>query len=289
MRPVREYVGDPTAAASWHLLASPQTEIPFEWHYHPEYELTLTIIARGQRFVGDSAAEFGACDLVLIGANLPHAWSVHDRLDRRSPLTLRVCWFSQAWLDHLLAGCPELASLARLCARAARGLAFPASVAQRQRDAILRLAELSEARRLPALLDVLIQLAEESEACELASGHYAGWVQTDPHNERLTRVLTQLHEHFAEPADIADLAARAALSVGAFHRFFRRHMRMTVTAYVAHLRVGRACQALIESERPIGVIAAEVGYANLAHFNRQFRAIRGTTPREFRARFRAPR
>lgn len=286
MRPVREYVGDPTAAASWHLLASPQTEIPFEWHYHPEYELTLTINARGQRFVGDSAAEFGACDLVLIGANLPHAWSVHDRLDRRSPLTLRVCWFSQAWLDHLLAGCPELASLARLCARAARGLAFPASVAQRQRDAILKLAELSEARRLPALLDVLIQLAEEPDAFELASGHYAGWVQTDPHNERLTRVLTQLHEHFAEPADIADLAARAALSVGAFHRFFRRHMRMTVTAYVAHLRVGRACQALIESERPIGVIAAEVGYANLAHFNRQFRAIRGATPREFRARYR---
>ncbi len=286
MRPVREYVGDPTAAASWHLLASPQTEIPFEWHYHPEYELTLTINARGQRFVGDSAAKFGACDLVLIGANLPHAWSVHDRLDRRSPLTLRVCWFSQAWLDHLLAGCPELASLARLCTRAARGLAFPAAVAQGQRDAILKLAEMSEARRLPALLDVLIQLAEESDTCELASGHYAGWVQTDPHNERLTRVLTQLHEYFAEPADITDLAARAALSVGAFHRFFRRHMRMTVTAYVAHLRVGRACQALIESERPIGVIAAEVGYANLAHFNRQFRAIRGTTPSAFRANYR---
>jgi len=289
VRPLREFVASPANEASWHLLASPQTEIPFEWHYHPEYELTLTLNARGQRFVGDNVAEFGACDLVLVGANLPHAWSVHDRIEQRSPLTLRVCWFSQAWLDHLLAGCPELAPLARLCARAARGLAFPAEVAQGQCDAILRLAGLSEARRLPALLEVLVQLAEAVDAHELASGQYAGWVRTDPHNERLTRVLAQLHARFAEPVDIDDLAARAALSVGAFHRFFRRHMRMTVTTYLAHLRVGRACQALIESERPIGVIAAEVGYANLAHFNRQFRAIRDTTPREFRGRYRPPR
>lgn len=289
MRPVREYVADPSTEASWHLLASPQTEIPFEWHYHPEYELTLTLNARGQRFVGDSIADFGPCDLVLVGANLPHAWSVHDRQERRSPLTTRVCWFSQTWVDQLLAACAELAPLARLCARAARGLAFPPEVALQQRDAILKLAEMSDARRLPALLDVLVQLAEVSDAQELASGHYTGWVETDPHNARLTRVLAQLHERFAEPVDIADLAARAALSVGAFHRFFRRHMRMTVTHYVAHLRVGRACQALIESERPIGVIAAEVGYANLAHFNRQFRAIRGATPREFRARYRPGR
>lgn len=286
MRPVREYVADPAVEASWSLLASPQTEIPFEWHYHPEYELTLTINARGQRFVGDSIAEFDACDLVLVGANLPHAWSVHDRRERSSPLTVRVCWFSPAWRDHLLAGCPELAPIARLCARAARGLAFPAEVAQRLGDAILKLGGMSDARRLPALLDVLVQLAETPEARELASAHYAGWVQTDPHNERLNRVLTQLHERFVEPVDIVELASRAALSVGAFHRFFRRHMRMTVTHYVAHLRIGRACQALIESERPIGVIAAEVGYANLAHFNRQFLALRAMTPSRFRNAFR---
>jgi len=33
-------------------------------------------------------------------------------------------------------------------------------------------------------------------------------------------------------------------------------------------------------------VAEAVGYANLANFNRQFKALKGMTPREFRGRFR---
>jgi len=81
---------------------------------------------------------------------------------------------------------------------------------------------------------------------------------------------------------VEELARIAALSTGAFQRFFRRHVGMTVLDYVRQLRIGAACQALIDSTRPIGMIAHEVGYANLAHFNRQFLAAKGMTPRRFR-------
>jgi AraC-like DNA-binding protein len=42
---------------------------------------------------------------------------------------------------------------------------------------------------------------------------------------------------------------------------------------------------LVNSQRPIAHIADDVGYANLANFNRQFRALKGLTPREFRRNF----
>jgi hypothetical protein len=32
--------------------------IPFEWHHHPEYELTLTLNSRGWRFVGDHIGQY---------------------------------------------------------------------------------------------------------------------------------------------------------------------------------------------------------------------------------------
>lgn len=54
MRPLLEKVSLP-ADGSWTLLNRRlEAGIPFEWHHHPEYELTLTTNSRGRRFVGDS-------------------------------------------------------------------------------------------------------------------------------------------------------------------------------------------------------------------------------------------
>jgi hypothetical protein len=52
---------------SWTLFDRRLPAIPFEWHYNSEYELTLTLNSRGQRFVGDNMAAYDDGDLVLIG------------------------------------------------------------------------------------------------------------------------------------------------------------------------------------------------------------------------------
>ena len=84
---------------------------------------------------------------------------------------------------------------------------------------------------------------------------------------------------------IAALADVAALSPSGFHRLFRRHTRLTVSDYVAELRIGQACALLVNWQQPIAHVADEVGYANLANFNRQFRALKHVTPRRIPAEF----
>ena len=39
---------------------------------------------------------------------------------------------------------------------------------------------------------------------------------------------------------------------------------------------------LVETERPISIIAADAGFSNLSNFNRRFRAARQMSPKQFR-------
>jgi hypothetical protein len=46
MKPIFEKVTVP-AGASWTLFHRRLPSFPFEWHYHPEYELTFTLNSLG--------------------------------------------------------------------------------------------------------------------------------------------------------------------------------------------------------------------------------------------------
>ncbi|GAB3245752.1 AraC family transcriptional regulator [Chitinimonas naiadis] len=284
MRPQFEHVTLPPGA-SWALLWRELPEIPFIWHYHPEFELTLTLNARGQRYVGDHLADFEPGDLVLVGPNQPHTWAATERADAEQPMLAVVVWFSQEWLERLVGDLPELAPLRRLAQAAGRSLAFSGATAQLAQALLLALKTQDPAARVPTLLQVLLLLANDEAAQALASTQLSA--SRDVGKERLNRILDRLHRDFTDPPSIAILAEQAALSVGAFHRFFKRHTGQTVLSYLTQLRIGHACQLLIATDKPIGVIASESGYQNLAHFNRQFLASRQLTPRALRARYRS--
>ena len=92
MKPILEKVTVP-AGASWTLFHRRLPSFPFEWHYHPEYELTFTLNSLGQRYIGDHIASYGDGDLALVGPNLPHTWQSARPIDPARPHTAIVMWF----------------------------------------------------------------------------------------------------------------------------------------------------------------------------------------------------
>ena len=284
MTPLFEQVTIPTGH-SWGLLWRELDAIPFIWHYHPQFELTLTVNARGQRYIGDHLGDFEPGDLVLLGPNLPHTWSASERIDSAQPMLAVVVWFSMEWVAQLAACFPELHSLRQLARRAGPALRFSPVTSERCAEKLLQLNALPVPQRLPLLLDVLLALAGDTGARPLASTAQAP-VQGDGQQQRMARVFDYMHAHFREEIALETLAQLASLSLGAFHRCFKRHAHCTPGDYLARLRIGRACQQLIESDLAIAVIAQEAGYRNLAHFNRQFRAAKQVTPRAFRLPYR---
>lgn len=287
MTPLFEQVTIP-AGQSWGLLWRELDTIPFIWHYHPQFELTLTVNARGQRYIGDHLGNFEPGDLVLVGPNLPHTWSASERIDAAQPMLAVVVWFSLEWITQLASVMPELHGLRQLALRAGPALQFTPEVAARSAGLLLQLQALPQPQRLPLLLSVLLELAGDMQAEPLASNALQ-LIVADGQQQRMARVLDYMHLHFREEIAMETLAERAALSLGAFHRFFRRHALCTPSTYLARLRIGRACQQLIQTRHGVAAIAQEAGYRNLAHFNRQFRADKQMTPRAFRQQYRQGR
>ena len=134
--------------------------------------------------------------------------------------------------------------------------------------------------RLQAALDILTELAA-MDAVPLATPQKAARITADE-SAQLKRVLDLLHQRFAEPIRMRDVCAVGNMSERSLHRLFVRHLGENMTDYLSRLRIGRACMWLVETDRPISLIAADAGFSNLSNFNRQFRNARNMSPREFR-------
>jgi AraC-like DNA-binding protein len=282
MRAFLEHLQRP-AEASWSMLNRRLDDaIPFQWHHHPELELTLTLNSVGQRFVGDHVGSYGHGDLVLVGPNLPHTWASRDKLDAGAPHVALVLWFEKEWIEAMIAGSVELRPLRDLIERSTGGLAFGPEVGLALRDEFEAVFVLPPMQRLLALVGILGRLA--GEAAQPLSSVAPPAIEGS--RSRLDRVLTHLHQHYDEPVALPELAEIAALSVSGLHRLFTRHTRTSISTYVTGLRIGDACSRLSSTDQPIQHVADAVGYASLANFNRQFKALRGMTPREYRGRFR---
>jgi hypothetical protein len=135
--------------------------IPFEWHRHPEYELTLTMNSCGKRYIGDAIAAYGNDDLVLVPPDLPHTWSSNRSIERGLPQTAVVIWFEGDWIRRLASCCPEYALLHGLLRRSGCGLAFSARAGELVRTWLPQLLSEMPRQRLHAVLEVLCALAAE--------------------------------------------------------------------------------------------------------------------------------
>ena len=210
MRPLFEKVTVPEGA-SWALLDRRLADgIPFEWHYHPEFELTLTLNSRGQRFIGDSLAAYDDGDLALLGPNLPHTWCSSEAIDPSQPHHAVVMWFSEAWAAGITGQLAEMRAVRPLLAEAGRGVVFSREAAAAARPIIEAIPERPPADRLLRLMEVLALLATDGDRAPIAGPGSDRLSVASPDQPRVERVLDHIHAHYRERIAVAALAEVAA-------------------------------------------------------------------------------
>jgi AraC-like DNA-binding protein len=251
------------------------------WHCHAEVELVLVLESQGYRIVGDNIRSLQPGDLVLLGANLPHAYQHTDRLSSRPAAAHCVLLQFEERFWSALLELPVFASLRRLLERAANGL-HVREPTRRQVAAMLReMLDLGGVPRITTFLLLLDALAQSRNCRTIASAGFTALLSSYE-QERVGRICQFIDDNYHRPLKLAEAAKLAHMSEGAFSRFFRTHMGKTFPAFVNDLRIGRACRLLAETEMGMTEIALSCGYRNISNFNRQFLRLKRSSPTEFR-------
>lgn len=104
--------------------------------------------------------------------------------------------------------------------------------------------------------------------------------------DRIDELRRWIADHLAEDLSAEALSERLHLSVRHFTRVFRRHTGTTPGAYVEAARLEAARRLLEESDHSLPETATVSGLGSVETLHRSFRRRLGTTPAEYRRRFR---
>ncbi len=98
-------------------------------------------------------------------------------------------------------------------------------------------------------------------------------------------VLTFMRDHHEAPIANEQLARLAHMSLRSFERKFLSCFHHTPQAYLRKLRLRMASHALVYTNEPMSVVAANCGFADQSHFAREFRRHFGQSPRKYREHY----
>ena len=101
-------------------------------------------------------------------------------------------------------------------------------------------------------------------------------------NDAIQQAQQYLRDHLGTRTSVAELAALARLSPSHFAALFRRATGTGVLQYQTRLRMSRARELLDTTDQAVTEIARTLGYADPFYFSRQFRAVHGMSPSDYR-------
>jgi len=99
---------------------------------------------------------------------------------------------------------------------------------------------------------------------------------------RILSSVEYLTRQYHTPHTLEELAKNVGLSVPHYVALFRQHTGTTPIRFLTGIRLRRACELLISSDKRIAEIARAVGYDDAFYFSRAFRKITGHSPTDYR-------
>jgi len=95
---------------------------------------------------------------------------------------------------------------------------------------------------------------------------------------RITKVIRYITTHYPEHVTVKMMADMVGLNSNYFGLLFKKTMKTSFNNYLIKLRVENAANMLAKGEYKVCDIAQACGFSDSAHFNKQYKIIKGIPP-----------
>jgi AraC family transcriptional regulator, arabinose operon regulatory protein len=249
---------------------------------HPYCELNYNFAGRGLQFIGNEKMEREPGGLMLMGPGTPH-YGVRTTY----PQHTATIHFLPILLFEMGPERDGARMLARFTAPQKivdRIVKLPVPIARKCGGLFQDMLVEFEGRRMGSefrlralLMEILVELMRWEESIGRTFQSELGpqnWLHVE-------KILRFIHERYAEPIYVKQIARAVGLSVCRLQAVFRDALGMSCVQYLRAYRISRAAALLCNPEARVTEVALDAGFETLSHFNTSFRELMGMSPTEY--------
>ncbi|WP_156307355.1 AraC family transcriptional regulator [Sphingobacterium endophyticum] len=248
-------------------------------HRHVEYQIIWIVEGFGQLLVDDNLHNFQKGDIFLVGSNQAHVFKNEDT-SGGVVQSISVFFNLEGALVNML-NLPELHVLLEFISNNCRGFRVPEQHLSQIRR---RIEILKKSDRMDQLVNFFYLLKSlnmvSSDLTPLSGVSHADHEVMG--GFKINTLCRYIEDNFKENISLCDVAEKANLTPQAFCRYFKKSTGKTFVSYLNEVRVREACRLLGNDKYDcVSIVAYSSGFNSITNFNRVFRSVIGTSPKEY--------
>jgi AraC-like DNA-binding protein len=240
------------------------------------YEPSLCIVLQGRKrtMLRQETYIYDPFHYLVVSVSLPMAGQIIEASPERPYLCLRIP-IDLTVIAELL---PQVNVPVRDELPSDRGV-FVARTSDAMLDAVLRLVHLLDEPQDASVLASLVLREIHYRVLTGQLGHRLHELCSSSHVQRISRAISYIKAHFAEPLRIEVLADALHMSGSSLHHHFKSVTAMSPLQFQKHLRLHEARRLMLMEGLDAAAAGYRVGYESASQFSREYRRLFGAPPR----------